>query len=44
VRAEQIAVIDWLTPHYVDARGRLRISVHALIVETPRCASWWTPA
>jgi len=33
-----VDAIDWLAPHYVDARGRLRISVHALVVETPsRC-------
>jgi glyoxylase-like metal-dependent hydrolase (beta-lactamase superfamily II) len=37
-RQEQLDAIDWLAPHYVDARGRLRISVHALVVETPsRC-------
>jgi glyoxylase-like metal-dependent hydrolase (beta-lactamase superfamily II) len=25
----------WLQPHFVDERGRLRMSVHALVVDTP---------
>jgi glyoxylase-like metal-dependent hydrolase (beta-lactamase superfamily II) len=25
----------WLAPHFADERGRLRMSVHALVVETP---------
>jgi glyoxylase-like metal-dependent hydrolase (beta-lactamase superfamily II) len=34
----QLEAVDWLAPHYVDARGRLRISIHAFVVETPsRC-------
>ena len=27
--------IDWLQPHFMDADGRLIMSIHALIVETP---------
>jgi glyoxylase-like metal-dependent hydrolase (beta-lactamase superfamily II) len=27
--------IDWLHPHFMDADGRLIMSIHALIVETP---------
>jgi glyoxylase-like metal-dependent hydrolase (beta-lactamase superfamily II) len=34
-RAEQVTAIEWLTPHYVDARGKLRFSIHALVLETP---------
>jgi glyoxylase-like metal-dependent hydrolase (beta-lactamase superfamily II) len=26
----------WLQPHFVNEQGRLRMSVHALVVETPR--------
>ncbi len=25
----------WLHPHFIDDRGRLRMSVHALVIETP---------
>jgi glyoxylase-like metal-dependent hydrolase (beta-lactamase superfamily II) len=25
----------WLAPHFIDERGRLRMSVHALVVDTP---------
>jgi hypothetical protein len=32
---EEILPIDWLRPDFADERGRLRMSVHALIVETP---------
>jgi glyoxylase-like metal-dependent hydrolase (beta-lactamase superfamily II) len=32
---DQILPIDWLRPHFADAEGRLKMSVHALIVETP---------
>jgi glyoxylase-like metal-dependent hydrolase (beta-lactamase superfamily II) len=32
---ETIREIDWLHPHFADERGRLRMSIHALIVETP---------
>ncbi len=27
--------ITWLTPHFADDEGRLKLSVHALVVETP---------
>ena len=27
--------IAWLTPHFADEEGRLKLSVHALVVETP---------
>lgn len=27
--------IDWLAPHFIDERGHLRFSVHALVIETP---------
>src|SRR5215813_4461447 len=26
----------WLHPHFMDDRGRLRMSVHALVIDTPR--------
>ena len=32
---EAVLPISWLQPHFADARGRLRMSIHALVVETP---------
>jgi glyoxylase-like metal-dependent hydrolase (beta-lactamase superfamily II) len=32
---EEILPIGWLQPHFADERGRLKMSIHALIVETP---------
>jgi len=32
---EAVASIDWLAPHFVDANGKLIMSIHALIIETP---------
>ena len=32
---EAILPIAWLQPHFADAEGRLKMSIHALIVETP---------
>src|SRR5689334_7626653 len=32
---EAILPISWLRPHFADERGRLRMSIHALVVETP---------
>jgi glyoxylase-like metal-dependent hydrolase (beta-lactamase superfamily II) len=32
---EVIRDIGWLQPHFADEDGRLRMSVHALVVETP---------
>jgi glyoxylase-like metal-dependent hydrolase (beta-lactamase superfamily II) len=32
---EEFAAIPWLQPHFVDARGRPLLSIHALVVETP---------
>ena len=32
---EVIRQIGWLAPHFADETGRLRMSVHALVVETP---------
>lgn len=32
---EAVQPIEWLTPHFADADGRLIMSIHALIVETP---------
>lgn len=32
---EVIRGIGWLAPHFADETGRLRMSVHALVVETP---------
>jgi glyoxylase-like metal-dependent hydrolase (beta-lactamase superfamily II) len=31
---EEILPIDWLRPHFADERGRLKMSIHALVVET----------
>ncbi|HEV2363598.1 MAG TPA: MBL fold metallo-hydrolase [Caulobacteraceae bacterium] len=32
---EEVRKIPWLAPHFADDEGRLRMSVHALVVETP---------
>ena len=32
---EEILPIGWLKPHFADERGRLKMSIHALVVETP---------
>ncbi len=32
---EACAPIEWLKPHFMDDEGRLRMSVHALVIETP---------
>ncbi|HET9160167.1 MAG TPA: MBL fold metallo-hydrolase [Caulobacteraceae bacterium] len=32
---EAILPIGWLQPHFADERGKLKMSIHALVVETP---------
>jgi len=32
---EAVRPISWLFPHFADANGRLRMSIHALLVEAP---------
>ena len=32
---EEVRNIPWLYPHFADETGRLRASIHALVVETP---------
>ena len=32
---EAVQAIPWLKPHFADDQGRLRMSIHALLVETP---------
>ncbi len=32
---EAILPIAWLRPHFADAEGRLRMSIHAFVIETP---------
>lgn len=32
---EAVLPITWLQPHFADERGRLKMSIHALLVETP---------
>jgi glyoxylase-like metal-dependent hydrolase (beta-lactamase superfamily II) len=32
---EEILPIGWLQPHFADERGRLKMSIHALAIETP---------
>ena len=32
---EEILPIAWLRPHFADERGRLKMSIHALVVATP---------
>jgi len=33
--AENLSKIAWLSPHFVDERGEARLSIHALVIETP---------
>jgi glyoxylase-like metal-dependent hydrolase (beta-lactamase superfamily II) len=32
---EAIRAIDWLYPHFADENGRLKLTIHSLMVETP---------
>jgi glyoxylase-like metal-dependent hydrolase (beta-lactamase superfamily II) len=32
---EVVREIGWLSPHFADENGKLRMSIHALVVETP---------
>lgn len=32
---DAVREIPWLTPHFADESGKLRMSIHALVVETP---------
>ena len=32
---EAIREIDWLQPHFADAEGRIKMSIHALVIEVP---------
>lgn len=32
---EAVEPFDWMKPHFVDADGRLKMSIHALVIETP---------
>src|SRR6202049_3169985 len=32
---EAVLPISWLQPDFADERGRLKMSIHALVVETP---------
>lgn len=32
---EEVQPIGWLQPHFADAEGRLIMSIHALVIETP---------
>lgn len=32
---EEVTQIPWLAPHFADEKGKLKLSVHALVVETP---------
>ncbi|HEV2530092.1 MBL fold metallo-hydrolase [Phenylobacterium sp.] len=34
---EVIRQMGWLSPHFADENGKLRMSIHALLVETPTC-------
>jgi glyoxylase-like metal-dependent hydrolase (beta-lactamase superfamily II) len=34
---EAVLPIAWLCPHFADETGRLKMSIHALVVETPSC-------
>ena len=32
---EAVLPIEWLAPHFMDAKGNLIMSIHALVIETP---------
>lgn len=32
---EAVREIKWLQPHFADASGRMRFSIHALLVDAP---------
>ena len=32
---ENILKMDWLRPYFADEKGNCRISIHALVIETP---------
>src|SRR5258708_34082896 len=32
---EEVLPIGWLQPHFADERGRLKMSIHALVIEAP---------
>jgi glyoxylase-like metal-dependent hydrolase (beta-lactamase superfamily II) len=32
---EAVREISWLTPHFADGEGQLKMSIHSLVVETP---------
>src|SRR5215510_14738416 len=32
---EEVLHIEWLKPHFCDERGKLKMSIHALVIETP---------
>jgi glyoxylase-like metal-dependent hydrolase (beta-lactamase superfamily II) len=32
---EAVMPIEWLRPHFMDDEGRLKMSIHALVIETP---------
>jgi glyoxylase-like metal-dependent hydrolase (beta-lactamase superfamily II) len=32
---EAVQPISWLCPHFADEKGKLRMSIHSLVVETP---------
>ena len=32
---EALRKIDWLCPHFADEAGRIRMSIHSFLVETP---------
>ena len=34
-KPEAVGEIDWLVPHFANREGKLRFSIHALVVETP---------
>ena len=40
---EEIRKLPWLIPHFATEEGRLKMSIHALMLETPGGASWSTP-
>jgi glyoxylase-like metal-dependent hydrolase (beta-lactamase superfamily II) len=34
---EVVRELGWLSPHFADENGKLKMSIHALVVETPTC-------
>ena len=35
---EAVRPMQWMVPHFATAEGKLRMSIHALLIRTPSCS------